>query len=185
MPELDLLTIGRVLGRPLRRRARRRVRRRRSGSRSRSAARPRTSPSPPPGSGTAPRCSRRSATTRSATTSSPSSRRFGVDTAFVGRHPTLRTPLAFAALDAARGPAAALLPRAGGARHAARARRRRRRRGRATSTCSGSPARRWPRSRRARRSSALLERPRSAAGTPSSTSTTGRCCGRARPRRRP
>ncbi len=46
------------------------------------------------------RRSRPSATIRSASTcAAPSPGRFGVDVRFVGTHPTLRTPLAFAAMD--------------------------------------------------------------------------------------
>ena len=110
---------------------------------------------------------------------SASCSRFGVDTTFVGRDDALRTPLAFAALTPPEDPSccSTACPKAPDMQLAARGRRRTRRR--ATSPCSGSPARRWRRNRPAPRSPSCSCRA-PAVRTPCSTSTTGRCCGRAR-----
>ena len=70
----------------------------RSGSRSRSAARPPTWPSPRRGSGTAAAVLTKVGDDPFGDYVVAKLASFGVDTSFVGRHPTLRTPLAFAAL---------------------------------------------------------------------------------------
>ena len=160
----ELLTVGRICGRPLRRRSRCRVHRsaalrevdRRHGDQRGRRGGAARSPHA--------RCAPRWAPTRSATTCVAKLTAFGVDTSFVGSHPSLPHAVGVRRDDAAGGSGAAVLPPAARRRTCTLAGRRgRRRHARPRSRCCGSPGRRWRRSRHARRSRRAARRPRPAA----------------------